>query len=455
SAQELNPLIAQGSDGIQALTDEAKQMGAVMSDTQLLNLGQFDDSVQRLKAGSEAAKNALGMVLLPQLQSLATDGTSLLGDFTRGLNEAGGDFDKISEVIGTAIGGFAEMILSNMPQILGVAMDIVKSIGGAIVDNLPMLADTASQIVFTLLQGLVAALPQITEGALQLLLTLANGILDNLPALVNAAVQMIATLAVGIGDALPQLIPSIVEAVLLMAQTLLDNMDKILAAAFAIIAGLAQGLLNALPQLVAALPQIITSIVNFITQNLPQIITMGIELVVQLAAGLVQAIPQLVAALPQIIAAIVGGLGQAIGAVAQIGVNIVKGLWDGICSMGDWISKQVSSFFGGIVDSVKNLLGIHSPSTVFEGVGENMGLGIGVGFTDAMSGVEKEMQKAIPTDFNVDMHGAMAGLDGLSPTAQTFNVTIPLMMDGTILTRIISQIQWNQNTISVRNLGTT
>ena len=30
SAQDLNPLIAQGSEGIAALTDEAKKMGAVM-----------------------------------------------------------------------------------------------------------------------------------------------------------------------------------------------------------------------------------------------------------------------------------------------------------------------------------------------------------------------------------------------------------------------------------------
>ena len=105
SARELNPLIAQGSEGIAALTEEAKRMGAVMSEDSLNALGNFDDSVQRLKAGAGAAKNAMGTILLPQLQTLADDGVSLLGDFTRGLNEAGGDFSKISDVIGNAIGG--------------------------------------------------------------------------------------------------------------------------------------------------------------------------------------------------------------------------------------------------------------------------------------------------------------------------------------------------------------
>jgi hypothetical protein len=63
SAQDLNPLIAQGSAGIAELTEEAHRMGAVMSQAQLETAGKFDDVVQKLKQGSSAAKNALGMVL--------------------------------------------------------------------------------------------------------------------------------------------------------------------------------------------------------------------------------------------------------------------------------------------------------------------------------------------------------------------------------------------------------
>lgn len=403
SAQELNPLIAQGSAGIAKLTEEAKNMGAVMSDDQLSSLGKFDDTIQRLKSGSEAAKNALGMVLLPQLQALGTDGVTLLGNFTKGLNDAGGDFSKISEVIGSTVGGIANMILSNMPQIIDVALNIVMSIIKAITDNLPQLIDTASKMVFTLLQGLIKALPQITDGALQLILALVNGIIANLPALTSAALNMIVTLASGIGDALPQLIPAIVDAVILIVQTLLDNMDKILDAAFKIIMGLAKGLINALPKLIDALPKIIDAIIDFITNNLPLIVEMGIKLVVELAIGLVKAIPRLVAAIPQIIAALLGGFGKAVGYIGKIGVNIVKGLWNGIVSMTTWIKDKISDFIGGIVSGVKGLLGIRSPSTVFAGIGSNMGEGIGVGFEKAMNGVKDNMQKAIPTSFDTNV----------------------------------------------------
>jgi phage-related protein len=413
SAQELNPLIAQGSAGIAGLTEEARRMGAVMSEDSLNALGAFDDSIQRLKAGGEAAKNMLGTVLLPQLQILADDGVSLLGDFTRGLSEANGDWTKISEVIGNTVGSLVGMLMENLPNLIQVGLDIVTSIGGAIVDNLPIIIDAAVQIVMTLLQALIDALPQITQGALRLVMALAQGIIDNLPALVEAAIQMIVTLATGIGDALPELIPAIVEAILLIVEVLLNNMDKILDAAFQIIQGLAQGLLNALPKLIEALPRIITSIVNYITNNLPKIIEMGITLIVQLAAGLIKAIPELVKALPQIVSAILEGLGKAVVSVVEIGKNIVRGIWDGIKSLGNWLWDKVSGFFSGIVDGVKNFLGIHSPSTIFESIGSNMGEGIGVGFDKAMAKVSDDMQSAIPTDFdmnaNMNVNGATAG----------------------------------------------
>ena len=86
----------------------------------------------------------------------------------------------------------------------------------------------------------------------------------------------------------------------------------------------------------------------------------------------------------------------------DVGKNIVEGLWEGIKAKVEWLKEKVSGFLGGIVDSVKGVLGIQSPSKVFAGIGKYMGEGIGVGFEDAMADVEKDMQKAIPTDFDID-----------------------------------------------------
>ena len=405
SAQDLNPLIAQGSEGIAALTQEAKDMGAVLSEETMSDLGSFDDSIQRLTQGSEAAKRVLGTVLLPELQTLVDDGVDLLGQFTSGLANAGGDFGKVSEVIGQTVGGIANMIMENLPKIISVGMDIVLALVDAIVKNIPSIVECASSMVTTLVAGLIEALPAITNGALQLILALVNALLEQLPAIIEAAIMMVVTLAEGIGEALPELIPAVNEAIVLICETLINHIDEIIEAAFCIVEGVITGILNALPKLVGALPQLINTIINFIVNNLPQIIGMGVELVMNLIVGLIQAIPELVANIPKIIEAIINGLGGAVTAVFDIGANIVKGLWDGICSLGPWLGDQICGFFGGIVDGAKDFLGIHSPSRVFAGIGENMGLGVGVGFEGAMAGVEKDMQDAFPTDFDVGLDG--------------------------------------------------
>ena len=96
--------------------------------------------------------------------------------------------------------------------------------------------------------------------------------------------------------------------------------------------------------------------------------------------------------------------------MVEIGKNIVMGLWDGIKAMASWIGDKVSGFFGGIVDSVKGMLGIHSPSRVFAGIGQNMALGLGQGFEKQMQSVTAGIQNAIPTPTVDTVYNAAAGM---------------------------------------------
>ncbi|MSA01758.1 phage tail protein [Lactonifactor sp. BIOML-A3] len=328
---------------------------------------------------------------------------SAIDNLMAGLGNADADIEML---IGNVVEAFGHVVDNVVPVIENIVKALPPALDGilrAIGDLLPTLLSTVVDLFTQVLETLLSLLPELIPAAVDAVLTIVGALIDNLPLLIDAAVQLITALVMGLGSALPELIPAAVEAIITIVQGLLDSMDQILEAAFAIIQGLAEGLLNALPELIDALPEIIMTIIDFITNNLPLIIEMGIELTIQLAFGLIKAIPQLVARLPEIVAAIVTGLGKAVGAVFEIGKNIVTGLWEGIKSLGSWIADKVSGFFSGIVDGAKSLLGIHSPSTVFAGIGENMGLGIGMGFTDAMRGVEKDIAGAIPTDFDLDM----------------------------------------------------
>ena len=78
--------------------------------------------------------------------------------------------------------------------------------------------------------------------------------------------------------------------------------------------------------------------------------------------------------------------------MAQIGQNLIRGLGNGINATTGWLMGLVKSFCGKIVGTVKNILGIHSPSKVFrDEVGKMIVLGIAEGIEDNRTEVEKVM----------------------------------------------------------------
>lgn len=100
----------------------------------------------------------------------------------------------------------------------------------------------------------------------------------------------------------------------------------------------------------------------------------------------------------QLVSAVINGVASLPSQMANVGYNIVTGVWNGICNAAGWFRRQVQSFFSGIVDGVKNALGIHSPSRVFQDeVGKYMAQGAGVGFTNELGNVEEDIDKSLGT----------------------------------------------------------
>lgn len=126
-------------------------------------------------------------------------------------------------------------------------------------------------------------------------------------------------------------------------------------------------------------------------------------------------------------------------------------MWQGISDAGAWLWDKISGFFGGIVDGIKSFFGIHSPSTLFAGLGDNMAKGLGIGFGDEMKKVSEDMQNAIPSDFDVNADCNVNGIIGSN--SQAIDVTIPLTIDGMTLTKVVSRIQWSNEQVTMRNAG--
>ena len=97
--------------------------------------------------------------------------------------------------------------------------------------------------------------------------------------------------------------------------------------------------------------------------------------------------------------------------VMSIGTDIVTGVWNGIKNAAGWFTDQVKSFFSGIVDGVKDALGIGSPSKVFrDEIGRWLPPGVVQGFEAAMPSAMKAIQKDLNKGIdNIDADNISVG----------------------------------------------
>ena len=157
-------------------------------------------------------------------------------------------------------------------------------------------------------------------------------------------------------------------------------------------------------------PEMIEKFVSYAIEKLPEVISLGLQMVISLVKGIAQNIPQLVTSVLNMMATIVQTIWDSLPDIIEVGKNIVRGLWEGIKAMASRIGDKVSGFVGGLVDGVKGVLGIHSPSRVFAGIGQNMALGLGLGFERQMQSVTAGIQDAIPTPTVDTVYNAAAGM---------------------------------------------
>ena len=448
SATDLNPLIEAGADTMKALSVQAHQAGYVLDEDTLEAFGDFDDQLRKLDVGATAAKNAMGTILLPVLTNLAGEGVDLLGEFTRGILDANGDMEKMGEVVDTVLPQVLDAIMEYLPEILDLAISIITAIANSMIENIDVIIDAATDIVFALFDGIMNNLPKIIDAAVELIITLAKGLIDNLPTIVQGGMDLIMAVVKGLTDALPELIPAAVDAVLTIVDTLVDNIDMLIDAAIAIIMALAEGLIDSLPRLAEKAPDIVIKLVKAIIENAPKLFEASLELILKLAEGLGSFFYKLVEKGREIVDQIWAGFKEKLDNATQWGKDLMDNFIGGIDSKWQNLKNKVSN----VAQTVTDFLGFSEPkegplSNFHTHAPDMIDL-----FIKGLKQGEQRLQNQLADTF--DPAGLTAGVaDVTVGNAGGMGVTIPLNIDGQLLTKVVAQIQWQQGTASVRNYG--
>lgn len=396
--------------------DAAKKMADTMNDN-------LQGQITILKSALEG----LGIEFYEQIDVPAKEAVKTAIEYVDRLNQAlkDGGTAGLAEEIGSVFADAVTEIAAAAPAVIEAAVMVVQSFLTGLNGNLPQIADAVIEIAVSLCDGIITLLPQFFAIGGDLVLQLAMGVEQNLPSLLEKATQavqsllqgftegipqfldvaasIISELATGLGAALPDLIPAALEAVIAFAGALLDNADHLIDAAIQLIAGLADGLINALPVLLGKAPEIVQKLVDAIANNAPKLVVAAVTILTELVKAIILNLPQLFQAAAEIVGSIGSGIiasaGGLLGAASkiistiwdnitsvdwlQLGKDIIGGIGRGISSAAQNLARSIKDAAGGALQSVKDFLGIRSPSKLFRDViGKNMVLGVAEGVDD-------------------------------------------------------------------------
>ena len=362
------------------------------------------------------------------------------GDLSQVVDTASDVVKNIVRIAGEAVPSIIENIGESLPELLDLGSQIINQLIEGIITYLPTLLESGSQISSSIIQGILTALPQLIPVVLQIITQLVTAFLTYLPQIIQVGIQVISQLIIGIAQALPQLIPQIINCILLIVTTLLDNIDFLIDAGIQLIFGLIDGIIEAIPILIDKFPEIIQKILQAIINNLPKILSMGIKLLGKLGEGIVKAIPGLIKNIPKVITAVVNEFKKLPSKLGELGKSILEGLWNGIKNVKNWLVEKIKGLGDVLIDAIKSVLGIHSPSTVFrDEVGKNMALGIGEGFDKNIASVYKKMRAAV--DFETQKLSSNLSATSVNNKILTANITLKssdIYLDSTKVGRAVT-----------------
>ena len=241
---------------------------------------------------------------------------------------------------------------SQISNILNSIVDVVIKNAPTIINNLLIIAENMIKTVLGALKNFVESggWKMLLDLFLTIQKTIEQIVVDNIDDLVNTIIDM-----------LPDLIETLKASIVSASRTLGKLAPKIL----------------------PMIAELINAIVEVITSD--EVIDSANEAVEGIVEGLVEAIIKL---LPNAILKI---LNMAIKLanpqrVSKLAIAIVKGLAKAFAKI-DWI-QFVKECFMGLIDGFKELFGIHSPSTVFEGFGKNIMEGLLNGLKSLTSNIQ-------------------------------------------------------------------
>ena len=281
------------------------------------------------------------------------------------------NWEKVQEIINNLV----DLIIEYTPDIVTNLLDVIIHVAQALLDGLIRFINNGGwKMILDMLLTIQKRIEDFVTDNI-------DEIVDTIVAMLPDLVQFLIDSIVSASKTFKKLIKPLIKLIMALIEAVFEVLlsDEVLEAGLDALMGLIEAINEELlPRIAYLIPKLIVKIIGFVVKNLP-------KLVVGIVEGLIKAFITVnwFDVVKQIFMGFIDGVKDLFGIHSpstlfeSFGEYMIEGLWQGISNLGQWLWDNVVGFFSNLWEGIKN---------VFSNVGS--------WFSDAFSGAWKGIKNA-------------------------------------------------------------
>lgn len=402
SAQDLNPLIEAGGERIAELTEEAHNMGYVMSEESLDSLNDVQDGLDRFTVTLDGVKRSLVATFSGEIVGIIEPVTDAIAQIPEAFKT--GDFSGVLDSFGSIFEGILSRVAELAPSVVSLLANLTATITTTVMDQTPNLITAAGEVLQALFNAIGENLPTIIEKIPEFVTGIVSAFTEQLPLVLAAGADMINSINDGINQTLPVLVASIPQIITDILNAITTALPILLQSGADVLNAIVQGLVDTIPVLTDTLPQVIDTIMGVLMDNEPIILDAATTLFMAIIDSLPKIISLLTKALPVIVTTSTNILIKSLPLLIQAAEAMFKGIIDALPT----IVRLLAIDLPKLVASVTTTLIAQTPLIIHAGEELFMGL------VSAIPTILLEIGKATPKIIKAVVDGLKDGIADMS-----------------------------------------
>lgn len=410
SAEEFNQAIMD-----LGMTDAAKEAATSTS------------TIEGAMGNLEASVVGVGTTILDQFKGPLTSGISLLaqgisglsGVFTGLVQTIGPILSQIGTTFQTAFQPVVEIVQSQLLPALQPLMSALQNLGNAIMPIITAAIQTIAPVLSTLVSNIGQTMSVIATAVTPVINNIASLIQAVLPA-IQSAFQIWGTYIQGVINAVFPFIQTVVTSVMNVVNAIIstvlaaingdwsgvwEGIQNIVSSVWNGIQSIVSGAINAVSGVISSVLSGISGIFSSVWNGIKGAVSSAWSGISSAVSSGVSSMMNFITSIPSRIMGVFSGAGSWL---LSAGHNIIQGLINGIKNAIGGAVSAVKHAVSGIIDGAKSLLGIASPSKVFDReIGRMIPAGLGRGVSEneraATRPVEDMVNSLLPSSIVTPM----------------------------------------------------